>query len=70
VENRLKARRTIREVQTQYGPIKCKVAEINSDIINISPEYEDCTRVTLEEKISLKEVMDAAKAAALAVRAW
>ena len=70
VENRLKARRTIREVQTQYGPIKCKVAEINSGIINISPEYEDCKRVTLEKKISLKEVMDAAKAAALAVKAW
>ncbi|SPF50510.1 conserved hypothetical protein [Syntrophobacter sp. SbD1] len=69
VENRLKARRTIREVQTQYGPIKCKVAEINNGITNISPEYEDCKRVTLEKKISLKEVMDAAKAAALAVSA-
>ncbi len=66
VENRLKVRRAILEVQTQYGTVKCKVAEVKSGVINISPEYEDCKRVTLEKKVSLKDVMEAAKAAALA----
>ncbi len=68
LDNRITARRTIREVQTQYGPIKCKVAGTNHGIINISPEYEDCKRVALGKKIPLKEVMETAKAAALAIR--
>lgn len=63
VENRIKARRTIREVQTKYGPVKSKVAETDNGIINISPEYEDCKRIATEKKVPLKEVMDAARAA-------
>ncbi len=69
LDNRLKARRTIREVQTQYGPVKCKVAETDNGIVNISPEYEDCKRIALERKVPLKEVMETAKAAALAISA-
>ncbi|MDR3554281.1 MAG: nickel pincer cofactor biosynthesis protein LarC [Syntrophobacteraceae bacterium] len=65
LENRFKARRTIREVQTVHGPVKCKFAETNDGVTNISPEYEDCRRITLEKNLSLKEVMEAAKAAAL-----
>ena len=67
LDNRIKARRTIREVQTQYGPVKGKVAETNNGIINISPEYEDCKRIAIEKKVPLKEVMDAAKVAALSI---
>lgn len=63
VDNRIKAGRTIREVQTKYGPVKGKVAETNNGIINISPEYDDCKRIALEKKVPLKEVMDAARAA-------
>ena len=65
LENHLKADGTIREVRTQYGPVRCKVAETNERITNISPEYEDCKRIALEKKVPLKEVMEAAKAAAL-----
>jgi uncharacterized protein (TIGR00299 family) protein len=64
LESRIKARRQIVEFQTKYGPVKGKVAEANGEIINISPEYEDCKRIALEKKVPLKEVMEAARAAA------
>ncbi len=56
LDHRLKARRTIREVRTPYGPVRCKVAETDR-IVNVAPEYEDCRRIALERKIPLKEVM-------------
>ncbi len=64
VENRIKALRRIEEVQTKYGPVRSKVAEANGEIVNISPEYEDCKRIALEKELPLKEVLDAARMAA------
>lgn len=58
LDNRLKARRTIREVETPYGKIRCKVAELDGGIVNIAPEYEDCKRAALENNIPLKEIME------------
>lgn len=48
------------EVETPYGVVKVKVAKLGSEIVNISPEYEDCKRVALERKVPLKEVMTVA----------
>lgn len=62
VENRVKARRTIKEIDTHYGPIRFKFAQLGNETINVSPEYEDCKRVAHEKKIPLKEVMDETKA--------
>jgi len=62
LDNRLKARRKIREVQTDYGVVRCKVAETENEIINVSPEYEDCKRVALERNVPLKEVMEKVRA--------
>lgn len=67
VDNRIKARRTTREVQTKYGTIKLKVAQVGDSAINVSPEYEDCKRVAIEKKVPLKEVMEEVRAAALGV---
>lgn len=61
VENRFKARRTIREVQTPFGIIRCKVAELNGEIINIAPEYDDCKRAALEQRLPLKEIIERVK---------
>ncbi|MDR3569969.1 MAG: nickel pincer cofactor biosynthesis protein LarC [Syntrophobacteraceae bacterium] len=67
LESRIKARRSIREILTQYGPIQGKVAESDNGIINISPEYDDCKRIAREKNVPLKEVMDAARVAALSL---
>jgi uncharacterized protein (TIGR00299 family) protein len=64
VDNRIKARRTTREVQTKFGAIKFKVAQVGKNAINVSPEYEDCKRAALERNVPLKEVMEEARAAA------
>jgi len=61
VENRFKAHRTIREVQTPFGIIRCKVAELNGEIINIAPEYDDCKRAALEQRLPLKEIIERVK---------
>lgn len=58
VENRIKAYRAIREVQTPFGVIRCKVAEVGGKIVNVSPEYEDCKRAALEHHRPLKVVME------------
>ena len=62
LDNRLKARRTIHELDTEYGSIRYKVAEVDKGITNIAPEYEDCKRAALENNIPLKEVMDKVRA--------
>jgi pyridinium-3,5-bisthiocarboxylic acid mononucleotide nickel chelatase len=67
VDNRIKARRTTREVQTKYGTIKFKVAQVGDSAINVSPEYEDCKRVAIEKKVPLKEVIEEVRAAALRI---
>jgi uncharacterized protein (TIGR00299 family) protein len=63
IDNRIKAARSIRELQTAFGPMKFKVAQVGSTVINVAPEYEDCKRIALERSVPLKEVMDAARAA-------
>jgi hypothetical protein len=61
VDQRLKAHRTIQEVQTRYGPVKIKVARLGDSVVNISPEYEDCKRLAQEQGIPLKEIMEEAR---------
>jgi uncharacterized protein (TIGR00299 family) protein len=51
-------------VDTEYGPVRVKVARRRGKIVNAAPEYEDCRRVALERGVPLKAVMDAARAAA------
>ncbi len=65
VENRIKARRLIKEIDTIHGPIHIKLAQNNGQIINLTPEYEDCKRVALEKNIPLKNILDDVRSAAL-----
>ena len=46
-----------REVKTQYGPIKIKVAfDRDGKIINLMPEYESCRQAAEKNKVPLKEI--------------
>lgn len=56
--------REFEEVETPYGVVKVKVAKLGDEVVNISPEYEDCRRIALERNVPLKEVMAAAISAA------
>ena len=52
------------KVDTRYGQVRIKVAKLGGRIMNLSPEYEDCHRFALETGKPLKEVYEAARAAA------
>jgi len=65
VENKIALRREFTEVDTQWGKVRMKVARsAGGDILNASPEYEDCRRIAARSKVALKRVMQAA------VQAW
>jgi uncharacterized protein (TIGR00299 family) protein len=54
-------------VETPYGRVRIKVARLDAETVNLSPEYEDCRRLALQTGRPLKEVYAAAEAAA---REW
>lgn len=66
VDNRIKAARSFREVETKYGRLTLKIAEAGGKIINATPEYEDCKKIALKHGVPLKEVMEEARTAAAA----
>lgn len=55
--------RAIETVETQYGPVRIKVARDGARTLHFQPEYEDCARVAVEAKAPFLEVHAAATAA-------
>jgi uncharacterized protein (TIGR00299 family) protein len=55
--------RSIETVETQYGPVRIKVARDGARTLHFQPEYDDCARVALEAKAPFLEVHAAAAAA-------
>jgi hypothetical protein len=47
-------------VETPWGPVRMKVANLNGAMANYAPEYEDCKRIAQERGIPLKTVMQEA----------
>jgi pyridinium-3,5-bisthiocarboxylic acid mononucleotide nickel chelatase len=52
-------------VETEFGPVTVKVARRNGEILNASPEFEDCARIAAERGRPVKEVQAAAMKAFL-----
>ncbi len=57
--------REIVQVQTDYGPVRIKVASIQGRRVNFAPEYEDCRHLAAERGVPLKDVTAAASRAYL-----
>ena len=55
-EKRKKLKRTIQEVDTKFGKVKFKISNLNGEVLNRTPEYEDCKRISKEQNIPLKEI--------------
>ncbi len=49
--------RKIETVNTRYGSAKVKIS-YNDEIVKVSPEYEYCRKLSLENKVSLKTIYD------------
>lgn len=47
-------------VQTKWGEVQLKVANLNGTIANYAPEYEDCRKIAVEHDVPLKTVMQEA----------
>ena len=61
VENKVALAREFAEVQTEWGPVRIKIARWPSgEIANAAPEYEDCRHLALRHSVPLKQVMQEA----------
>jgi hypothetical protein len=47
-------------VETSWGPVRIKIANMNGTVSNYAPEFEDCRRIAAEHHVPLKTVMQAA----------
>jgi uncharacterized protein (TIGR00299 family) protein len=53
------ARRHV-SVNTRWGEIRMKLANLNGTISNYAPEYEDCRKIAEQQRVPLKTVMQEA----------
>jgi uncharacterized protein (TIGR00299 family) protein len=65
-EERNRTDREILSLRTRYGKIRFKLSRWEGKIVNLSPEYDDCKRLALRKKISLKEIFEEARREAMA----
>jgi uncharacterized protein (DUF111 family) len=47
-------------VRTPFGPVRFKVARRNGEVLNASPEFDDCVRLAKESGRPVKEIQAAA----------
>src|SRR5579883_1493782 len=59
-ERRQVLQRRSTAVQTQWGEVRMKIANLNGSVTNYAPEYEDCRRIAEEKGVPLKSVMQEA----------
>jgi len=58
IESKMALQREFAEVETAWGPVRFKIARSASgEVMNASPEYEDCRRIAVERGLPLKQVM-------------
>jgi uncharacterized protein (TIGR00299 family) protein len=62
VERRALERRIV-TVETPYGPIDVKVAQLNGHVIKEMPEYEQCRQAARQANVPLRLIEEAARAA-------
>jgi len=58
------AERRIIELQTPLGVAHAKVKELGGRPVDVTPEYEDCRRISRETGVDLRQVMRAVDQAA------
>jgi hypothetical protein len=57
-EHKMALPREFATVETPWGPVRIKIARSTSgEILNASPEYEDCRRIAEQRRVPLKEVL-------------
>ena len=52
--------REIKIVKTSWGPVKIKIGKLNGKVVQVSPEYEECKKISLKRKVSVKTIYEEA----------
>ena len=60
VEHRQVLARRWETVETTWGPVRIKIANMNGTVSNYAPEYEDCRALAEEHHVPLKSVLQEA----------
>ncbi len=69
IENKQSLEREFATVETQWGPVRIKIARWPSGAVaNASPEYEDCRALATQHAVPLKQVMHEAMLAYAAMK--
>lgn len=58
------AERDTTQVETQWGPVRCKVKLLDGAPVSIKPEHDDCARIAREHGVPLDAVVNQARALA------
>lgn len=61
---RVKVQREIKEIETEWGKVRIKIASRGGQVMGVSPEYEDCKKIAEEKGIPLRRIMDEIKRSA------
>ncbi|MFW5799329.1 MAG: nickel insertion protein [Spirochaetota bacterium] len=56
--SRVKLRRELVYINTQYGKVRLKLAFLGDKLIKKKPEYDDCRKISIENNIPVKAVID------------
>jgi len=56
--NRITLDRETQTLKTPYGPVNVKIGSLDAGILKISPEYEDCKKISRREKLPIKKVYE------------
>ncbi|HXB19988.1 MAG TPA: nickel pincer cofactor biosynthesis protein LarC [Candidatus Solibacter sp.] len=59
-EQRTRLARRHLSVNTKWGEVRMKLANLNGSISNYAPEYEDCRRIAEQQRVPLKAVIQEA----------
>src|SRR5271165_3690328 len=59
-ENRQTLSRRWETVDTTWGPVRIKIANLNGSVSSYAPEYEDCRALAKTHRVPLKEVIQEA----------
>src|SRR5262249_37162988 len=59
---RARLEREIVTLSTAYGTLPFKISRLDGRIVTLTPEFADATRIAREKSISVREVLDQARA--------
>ena len=55
------AERKVVQVETPWGPVRCKLKMLEGHVVGVKPEFDDCARLAREQGIPLEEVLAEAR---------